>query len=78
MKRGSLLVSLIRGRAHQRRRAGDHGLSGRLTWSGATGTDFWVSPKEQLVVVFMSAAPGSIRWHYRRLMNALVYQSILD
>ena len=54
------------------------GYPGDFTWSGATGTDFWVSPKEQLVVVFMSAAPGPIRWHYRRLMNALVYQSIVD
>ncbi len=54
------------------------GYPGDFTWSGATGTDFWVSPKQQLVVVFMSAAPGPIRWHYRRLMNALVYQSIND
>ena len=54
------------------------GYPGDYTWSGASGTDFWVSPKEQLVVVFMSAAPGPIRWHYRRLMNALVYQSIND
>ena len=49
-----------------------------FTWSGASGTDFWVDPKEQLVMVFMSAGPGSIRWHYRRLINALVYQSIVD
>ena len=54
------------------------GYAGDFTWSGATGTDFWVSPKQQLVVVFMSAAPGPIRWHYRRMMNALVYQSIVE
>ncbi len=54
------------------------GYPGDYTWSGATGTDFWVSPKEQLVVVFLTAAPGPIRWHYRRLMNALVYQAIVD
>jgi hypothetical protein len=28
--------------------------------------------------VFMSHAPGPIRWHYRRLINALVYQAIAD
>ena len=54
------------------------GYPGDFTWSGANGTDFWVSPRQQLVVVFMTAAPGTIRWHYRRLMNALVYQSITD
>lgn len=54
------------------------GSPGVFTWSGASGTDFWVDPKEQLVVVFMSAGPGAIRWHYRRLINALVYQSIVD
>ncbi len=54
------------------------GSPGAYAWSGATGTDFWVDPKEQLVVVVMAAAPGPIRWHYRRLMNALVYQSIVD
>jgi len=28
--------------------------------------------------VYMSAAPGPIRWHYRQKINALVYQAILD
>lgn len=54
------------------------GSPGAYSWSGASGTDFWVDPKEQLVVVFMSAGPGPIRWHYRRLINALVYQSLVD
>jgi len=38
----------------------------------------WCFAQQQLVVVFMSAAPGPIRWHYRRMMNALVYQSIVE
>jgi CubicO group peptidase (beta-lactamase class C family) len=54
------------------------GSPGVYTWSGASGTDFWVDPKEQLVVVFMSAGPGAIRWHYRRMINALVYQALVD
>jgi CubicO group peptidase (beta-lactamase class C family) len=54
------------------------GSPGAFTWSGASGTDFWVDPKEQLVVVFMSAGPGPVRWHYRRMINALVYQSLVD
>lgn len=54
------------------------GSPGSFTWSGASGTDFWVDPKEELVVVFMSAGPGPIRWHYRRTINALVYQALSD
>jgi hypothetical protein len=28
--------------------------------------------------VYLSAAPGPIRWHYRQKINALVYQAIVD
>ena len=41
------------------------GSKGDYTWGGAYGTYFWVDPKEELVAVFMSAAPGEIRVHYR-------------
>ena len=45
---------------------------------GASGTDWWVDPKEELVVVYLSAAPGPIRWHYRQKINALVYQAMIE
>jgi CubicO group peptidase (beta-lactamase class C family) len=54
------------------------GSVGAFNWPGASGTDWWVDPKEDLVVVYMSAAPGPLRWHYRQVINALVYQSITD
>ena len=54
------------------------GSPGDFTWGGAFGTNFWVDPREQLVVVFMAHTPGPIRLHYRKVMNALVYQSIVD
>jgi CubicO group peptidase (beta-lactamase class C family) len=54
------------------------GSVGQFTWPGAGGTDWWVDPKEELVVVYMSAAPGPIRWHYRQKINALVYQAIVE
>ena len=38
---------------------------------GASGTDWWVDPKEELAVVYMAAAPGPLRWHYRQAINAL-------
>lgn len=54
------------------------GSVGQFSWPGASGTDWWVDPKEELAVVYLSAAPGPIRWHYRQKINALVYQAIMD
>jgi len=54
------------------------GSPGDFTWGGAAGTNFWVDPKEQLVVVFMAHTPGPMRLHYRKVINALVLQAIVD
>jgi CubicO group peptidase (beta-lactamase class C family) len=54
------------------------GSIGDFSWPGASGTNWWADPQEQLAVVFMSHGPGPIRWHYRQLINALVYQAIVD
>jgi CubicO group peptidase (beta-lactamase class C family) len=54
------------------------GSVGQFSWPGASGTDWWVDAKEELAVVYMAAAPGPIRWHYRQKINALVYQAIID
>jgi hypothetical protein len=32
----------------------------------------------RLVVVYLSAAPGPIRSHYRQKINALVYQALVE
>ena len=34
------------------------GSAGSFSWPGASGTDWWVDPKEDLAVVYLSAAPG--------------------
>jgi CubicO group peptidase (beta-lactamase class C family) len=52
------------------------GSAGDYYWGGAYGTYFWVDPKEELVVVSMTQAPGPIRTHYRRLLRSLVLQAI--
>jgi CubicO group peptidase (beta-lactamase class C family) len=54
------------------------GSVGDFSWPGASGTNWWADPKEELAVVFMAHSPGPIRWHYRQVINALVYQSIMD
>jgi CubicO group peptidase (beta-lactamase class C family) len=53
------------------------GSAGDYYWSGAYGTYFWVDPREELTVVLMAAAPGSIRLRYRQLARNLVYQALI-
>ncbi|MGZ3409522.1 MAG: serine hydrolase domain-containing protein [Xanthobacteraceae bacterium] len=54
------------------------GSPGEFNWPGAGGTNWWADPREDMVVVFMAVTPGPSRWHYRQLVNALVYQAIAD
>jgi hypothetical protein len=32
----------------------------------------------KLTVVWMAHSPGTIRWRYRQMINALVYQALVD
>jgi CubicO group peptidase (beta-lactamase class C family) len=62
-----------------RRGAGISGVAssgGEFHWAGSTGTYFWVDPAEQLAVVFMTHAPGAIRYYHRQLVHALVSQAL--
>jgi CubicO group peptidase (beta-lactamase class C family) len=52
------------------------GSVGDYSWSGVSGTYFWIDPREQLIVVLMMQAPIQ-RLHYRYLMRTLVYQAII-
>jgi CubicO group peptidase (beta-lactamase class C family) len=46
---------------------------GEYSWNGAYGTVFFADPKEKLVVVVGTAAPGELRKYYREQVQALVY-----
>ena len=56
--------------------ANTNGSGGDFNWGGAYGTYFWVDPKEELVVVSMTQAPGPVRIHYRQLIRSLVLQAL--
>ncbi len=56
--------------------SGMMGTPGDYAWGGASGTYFWVDPKEELTVVFMGLA-GAQRFHIRALMTALVYPALM-
>ena len=58
--------------------AGVPGSAGEFMWAGYAGTYFWVDPKEEIVGVLMTQAPGPQRVYYRKLFKALVYQALND
>jgi CubicO group peptidase (beta-lactamase class C family) len=53
------------------------GNPGEFTWNGAYGTQFFCDPKERLVVVVGTAAPGEIRKYYREQVQDIVYGAIV-
>jgi CubicO group peptidase (beta-lactamase class C family) len=54
------------------------GSLGEFYWNGAYGTLWWADPAEDLAVVFMAQVPGEQRRSYRPLINALVYQALVE
>jgi CubicO group peptidase (beta-lactamase class C family) len=54
------------------------GSQGDYMWAGYAGTYFWIDPKEELIGILMTQAPGPTRQYYRREIRQLVYQAITD
>jgi CubicO group peptidase (beta-lactamase class C family) len=55
------------------------GTLGEYFWGGAAATAFWVDPKEELTVVFMTQVIGSeARLTLRRDLRTLVYSAITE
>jgi CubicO group peptidase (beta-lactamase class C family) len=53
------------------------GNPGEFTWNGAFGTQFFCDPKEHLVVVVGTAAPGELRKYYREQVQDIVYGAMV-
>jgi CubicO group peptidase (beta-lactamase class C family) len=58
--------------------AGGVGSPGEYYWGGAASTAFWVSPAEELFVVFMTQLQPSSTYPIRRELRSIVYGSIID
>ena len=55
------------------------GTVGEYFWGGAAATAFWIDPKEELTVVFMTQVMGSdARLTLRRDLRTLVYSAITE
>jgi CubicO group peptidase (beta-lactamase class C family) len=54
------------------------GSVGDFSWSGVTGTFFWVDPKEKLVAVMMVQTPQGINVPNYRQARTMVYQALTN
>jgi CubicO group peptidase (beta-lactamase class C family) len=55
------------------------GTPGEFYWGGAASTAFWIDPKEDLAVVFMTQVMGSdARLTLRRDLRTLVYSAMTE
>ena len=52
--------------------------AGDYYWGGAASTIFWVDPKEDLCVVFMTQLMPSGTFNFRGQLKSIVYSSIID
>ena len=49
------------------------------SWAGAAGTGFYVDPKDDIIVVWMTQGqPGMARRYDRYLFKQMVYQAIVE
>jgi CubicO group peptidase (beta-lactamase class C family) len=54
------------------------GSVGTYYWTGASGTTFWIDPKEKLIGILMIQVPLAQTAPYRRALRYLAYQALLD
>lgn len=54
------------------------GTPGEYAWGGAASTAFWVDPKEDMFVVFLTQLMPSSAYPFRRELRVLTYQSIIE
>jgi CubicO group peptidase (beta-lactamase class C family) len=54
------------------------GTPGEYAWGGAASTAFWVDPKEEMFVVFLTQLSPSSAYPFRRELRVLTYQSIVE
>lgn len=54
------------------------GSAGEFAWGGAATTSFWIDPKEDLIVIFMTQVLPSSAYPVRRELRTMIYAAITD
>lgn len=53
-------------------------VAGDYYWGGAASTIFWIDPKEDLAVIFMTQLMPSSTFNFRGQLKSMVYSAIVD
>ena len=59
-------------------RAQTVGSVGEYAWGGAASTAFWIDPKEELTVIFMTQFMPSGTFNFRGQLKSIVYPALVD
>ena len=54
------------------------GTPGEFYWGGAASTAFFVSPREDLIMIFLTQLMPSGTYPFRRELRSTIYSSIID
>lgn len=54
------------------------GTPGEFAWGGAASTAFWIDPKEEMAVVFLTQLTPSSTYPLRRELRVLTYAALVD
>ena len=54
------------------------GTTGEYAWGGYAGTAFWIDPKEDMTVIFLTQLIPSIAYPIRRGLRVLTYQALIN
>ena len=54
------------------------GSVGDFSWPGASGTNWWVDPREELTVLFLTQLLPSDTYPIRSRLHQLVHQALVD
>jgi CubicO group peptidase (beta-lactamase class C family) len=54
------------------------GSAGEYSWGGAASTAFWIDPKEELIVIFMTQLIPSSAYPLRRELRTLAYAAVTE
>ena len=49
---------------------------GEYGWGGAASTTFWINPKEEMVVIFLTQLLPSSTYQVRRELRSLIYSAL--
>jgi CubicO group peptidase (beta-lactamase class C family) len=54
------------------------GSVGEYAWGGAASTAFWIDPRENLIVIFLTQFMPNATFNFRNQLKAIIYPAIVD